>query len=133
MGQDCKAIPGKSLTCLSIPTTTRLLNLSRLCCIFIELALLFFLVLFLLRDLLLTLLKTEIRFPHSMPPRKEIYELNRAFIRAGRTTVRPAALHCFAPFRLPRSLNFGLGRSMQRVTATACPDAAPNQMAAVAC
>lgn len=45
---------------------------SGLCCILIEFAQPFFLVLFLLRDFLLTLLKTEIRFCHWMPPEEEI-------------------------------------------------------------
>jgi hypothetical protein len=61
------------------------LILSGLCCIFIEFALPFFLVLFLLREFLLTLLKIKIRFSHWMPPEEEIFKLSRALMRAGRT------------------------------------------------
>src|SRR3990172_8216071 len=52
-------------------------------------------------------------------------------MRTGRTRDRPAALQCYtpcyAPFRALRSLRFGPGCSMQRVTAKAFPALAPKK------
>ena len=65
---------------------------SGLSCIFFKFALPFFLVLFLLREFLLTLLKTKIRFSHVKPPQEKMYELSRILIRVGPTGGQPAVL-----------------------------------------
>lgn len=71
--------------------------------IFIEFTLSFFLVLFLLRNFLLTLLKIKIRFSHWIPPEEEVCTPTRALRRAGQKT-SPLPSPCEVPARSPSAL-----------------------------